>query len=101
MTTAGFVSAFFTVVADLEVSPQDRMANPKGLKVFAVERYELPNVFVSCRALCDVQSSPLVFAPNRVFGCGPLQGKAPGGTLCLMSALSWAELLFVCLFFSH
>ena len=42
------------------------------MKVFAVERHGLPEDFVYFRALCGVQSSPLVFAPNRAFGCGPL-----------------------------
>ena len=71
-----------------EVNPQDNMAKPQGVKVFTVERYGLPEDFVHIRFLCDVQSSPLVFAPNRAFVCGPLQRQAPGKTLCFMSALS-------------
>ena len=51
----------------MEVSPQDKIANPQGTKVFAVERYELPEDFVFFRALCGVQSSALVFAPNCAF----------------------------------
>ena len=72
----------------MEVSPQDEMANPQVMKVFAVERHGPSEDFVSFRALCGVQSLPLVFAPNRAFVCGPLQGQAPGETLCFMSALS-------------
>ena len=39
--------------------------------MFAVERPGLPEDFVS--ALCGVQSSPLVLAPNLPFVKGPLQ----------------------------
>ena len=58
---------------EIEVSPQEEMANPEGMKVFAVERPWLPEDFVSFPALCGVQSSPLVFAPNLPFVRGPLQ----------------------------
>ena len=51
-------------MAEIEVSPQEEMANPQGMKVFAVERPGLPEDFVSFPALFGVQSSPLVFAPN-------------------------------------
>ena len=51
-------------MVEMEVSPQEEMANPQGIKVFAVERPGLPEDFVSFPALCGVQSSPLVFAPN-------------------------------------
>ena len=44
-----------------EVNPQEEVANPQGMKVFAIERDELPGEFVSFPALCEVQSSPLVF----------------------------------------
>ena len=57
----------------MEVGPQEEMANPQGMKVFAVERPGLPEDFVSFPALCGVQSSPLVFAPNLPFVRGPLQ----------------------------
>ena len=56
--------------------------------VFAVERHEFPKDYAYFRTLCGVQSSPLVFAPNGAFGCGALQGQAPGETLCFMSTLS-------------
>ena len=54
-------------MAEMEVSPQEEMANPQGMKVFAVERPGLPEDFVSFPALCGVQLSPLVFAPNLPF----------------------------------
>ena len=56
-----------------EVSPQEKMANPQGMKIFAVEKPGLPEDFVSFPALCGVQSSPLVFAPNLPIVWGPLQ----------------------------
>ena len=64
-----------TVMAHREIGPRDEMANPPGMKVFAVERRGLLEEFVSFRALsCGVQLSPLVFAPNRAFECDLLQG---------------------------
>ena len=46
---------------------------PARNEVFAVERPGLREDFVSFPALCGVQSSPLVFAPNLPFVRGPLQ----------------------------
>ena len=60
-------------MAEMEVSPQEEMSNPQGMKVFVVERPERPEDFVSFPDLCGVQSSPLVFAPNFPFVRGPLQ----------------------------
>ena len=57
----------------MEVSPQETMANPQGMNTFAVERHGLPEDFVYFRALCRVQLSPLVFAPNRAIVWDPLQ----------------------------
>ena len=62
------------------------MANPPGIKVFAVDRHGLLEDFVSFRFLCGVQSLSLVFAPNRAFECGPLPGQARGETLYFRSA---------------
>ena len=59
-------------MVEMEVSPQEGMANPQGVKLFAVEKPELPEDFVSFPALCGVQSSPLVFAPNLPIVWGPL-----------------------------
>ena len=56
----------------MDVSPQEDMANPQGMKVFVVERHGLPENFVSFPALCEVKSSPLVFVPNRPIVWGPL-----------------------------
>ena len=60
-----FLSRAVAVVAEIEVSPQEEMANPQGIKVLAIERYELPEDFVSFPALFGLQSSPHVFVPNR------------------------------------
>ena len=60
-------------MAEMEVSPTEEVANPQGLKVFAVEKYGLPESFVSFPALCGVQSSPSVFVPNRPIVWDPLQ----------------------------
>ena len=60
-------------MAEMEVSPQEEMANPQGMKVFAVERPGLSEDFVYFSDLCGVQSSPLVFVPNLPFVRGPLQ----------------------------
>ena len=66
-------SRVVAIMAEMEVSPQEDMANPQGMKVFAVERPGLPEDFVSFPGLCGVQSSPLVFAPNLPIVWGPLQ----------------------------
>ena len=76
----------YTVVVGMEISPQEEMANPRGMKVFTVERHGLPEEFVSFRAICGVQSSPLVFAPNLAIVWGPPQLQAPGETLCFRFA---------------
>ena len=60
-------------MVEMEVSPQEEMANPQGMKVFTVERPGVPEDFVYFPALCGVQSSPLVFAPNLPIVWGPLQ----------------------------
>ena len=50
---------------EMEVSPQEEMPDPQGMKAFAVERHGSLGDFVPFPALCGVQSSPLVFVPNR------------------------------------
>ena len=60
-------------MAEMEVSPQEEMANPQVMKVLTVERPGLPEDFVSFPALYGVQSSPRVFAPNLPIVWGPLQ----------------------------
>ena len=40
------LSRAVAVMAEMEVSPQEEMANPRGMKVFAVERHGVPEDFV-------------------------------------------------------
>ena len=40
------LSKAVAAMAEMDVSPQEEMANPQGMKVFAVERPGLPEVFV-------------------------------------------------------
>ena len=61
-----------TGMAEMNVIPQEEMAKPLGMKMFAVERHGLLEDFVYFRVLCGVQSSPLVFAPNQPIVWGPL-----------------------------
>ena len=78
-------ASLFTVVAEMEVSPQEEMTNPQGMKVFAVEMHGLYEDSVSFRALCGVQSSLLAFAPTN----GPLEEwQVPGETLCFRLSFS-------------
>ena len=58
--------------AEMEVSPQEEMADPQEMKVFAVERSGLPEDFLSFPALCGVQSSPAdcVGSATTVVGIG-------------------------------
>ena len=60
-------------MAEMEVSPQEKMTNPQGTQVFAVERHGLAEDFVSFASQCAVQSSPLIFVLNRQIVWGPLQ----------------------------
>ena len=60
-------------MAGMEVSPQEEISNPQGMKVFAAERQGPPEDFVYFPDLCGVQSSPLIFAPNWPVVWGPLQ----------------------------
>ena len=69
-------------MVEMEVSPQEEMANPQGMKVFAVERPGLPEDFESFPALCGVQSSPLVFTPNLPIVWGPLYSGRHRGRHC-------------------
>ena len=69
-----YLSKAVVAMAEMEASPQEeKMANPQGMKVFDVERPGLPKDFVYFPALCGVQSSPFVFAPNLLIVWGPLQ----------------------------
>ena len=64
------LSRAVAVMAEKEVSPQEEIANLQGIKSV---RHGLPEDFESFRALCGLQSSPLVSAPNPSIVWGPLQ----------------------------
>ena len=49
------LSKAVAAMAEMEVSPQEEMANPQGIKVFAVERPGFPEDFVSFS--CSVWSA--------------------------------------------
>ena len=56
-------------MAEMEVSPQEEIANPQGMKVFAVERPGLPEDFVSFPArICS--KSAVCSGPATVVGTG-------------------------------
>ena len=59
-------------MTEMEVSPQEEIVYPQGMKVFVVGRHGLPEDVVSFPVLYGVQSSPLVFVPNRPIVWGPL-----------------------------
>ena len=70
------LSKAVAVRAEVEINSQEEMANPQGMKLFAVERHGLPEDFVYCPAMCGVQSSsPLVFVPNWPIVWGPLHNS--------------------------
>ena len=47
------LSRAVVVMAEMEVLPQEEMANPQGMKVFAVETSGLPEGFVSFPACVE------------------------------------------------
>ena len=57
------------------------MTNPAGiaLKCLPLRDMDFVDGFVSFRTLCGMQSSPLGFASNYRFECGPLPRQTPGG----------------------
>ena len=75
-----------TGMEEIEVSPHEKMANPQDMIVFAVERHGLPEDFMYFCALCGVQSSPILFAPNRALVWSPLQWQTPLQILCFRFA---------------
>ena len=70
-------------MAEMEVGPQEEMANPQGMELFAVERPGLPEDFVYFPALCGVQSSPLVFCSESADRLGSATVVDTGGDTVL------------------
>ena len=75
------LSKAVAAMAEMEVSPQEEMAKPPGMKVFGVERPGLPEDFMYYPALFGVQSSPLVFAPILPIVWGTVEST--GGDIVL------------------
>ena len=55
------------------------LTNLQDIKVFTIERQGLPKDFVFFRALCEMHSSPLVFALNLAIVGGPATTVAGNG----------------------
>ena len=70
-------------MVEMEDIPQEEMANPKGMKVFAVERPGLPEDFVSFPALSGVQSSPLEICSESAVCSGSATVVGTGGDTVL------------------
>ena len=66
------LSKAVAVSAEVEISSQEEMANPQGMKLFAVERHGLPEDFVY-ENLCasDLRSSDLYAQVIRANYCTP------------------------------
>ena len=87
------LSKAVAVRAEVEINSQEEMANPQGMKLFAVERHGLPEDFVYCPAMCGVQSSsPLVFVPNWPIVWGPLHNSGRHKENICASGLRSSEL---------
>ena len=54
-----------TPMAKKEVCPRDEIADPPGIAVLPIDIYGFDEGLVYFRALCDVQSSLVRFAPNQ------------------------------------
>ena len=64
-----------TAMAKKEVYPRDEIADPPGTTVLPIDRHGFAEGLAFFRTLCGVQSSPVIFAPNRAIAWGP----APSG----------------------
>ena len=78
-----------TAIAKKEVCSRDEIAYPPGMAVLPIDTYGFGESLVSFRTLlCAVQSSLVIFAPNRAIAWGPPQPLASLETLCLNPAFS-------------
>ena len=73
------LSKAVAAIAEMEVIPQEEMANPQGMKVFAVERPGLLEDFVFFPALCEVQSSPVEICSEPAVCSGSATVVVTGG----------------------
>ena len=70
-------------MAEMEVIPQEKIANLQGMKVFAVERPGLPEDLVPFPALCGVQPSSLVICSESALCSGSATVVGTGGDTVL------------------
>ena len=69
-------------MAEVEVSPQEEMANPQGMKVFAVERPGLPENFVSFPAVWSaIVATRICFEPAVCSGSATVVVGTGGDTV--------------------
>ena len=78
-----FLSKAVAAMAEMEVIPQEDMANTQAMKVFDVERPGLSEDFVYFSALCGVQSSPLVICSESAVCSGSATVVGTGGDTVL------------------
>ena len=67
------LSRAVAIIAEMQVSSPENMANMQEMKAFAVEGHELPEDSGYFPALCGLQLTLLVFVPSRPIVWGPLQ----------------------------
>ena len=75
-------------MAKEEVCPRDEIADPSGMAVLPIDIYGFDEGLVSFRTPCGVQSSLVIFAPNRAIAWDPPESQASLETLCLSPAFS-------------
>ena len=69
------LSSVVAVIAEVEVSPQEQMANPQGMEVFAIERSGLPEDFVSFPGLCGNRRQSYLCRIGRLSGAHYYSGR--------------------------
>ena len=77
-----------TAMAKKEVGPRDEISDPPGTSNIPIDRQDFAEGLVSFRTLYGVQSSLVIFAPNRAIAWGPPQWQAPLETLCFNPTFS-------------
>ena len=75
-----------TAMAKKEVCPRDEIADPPDTTVLPIGRPGFAEGSVSFRTLCGMQSSLVIFAPNRAIAWGPSQRRSTLETLCFSPA---------------
>ena len=79
---------FFKAMAKKEVCTRDEIADPPSTANISIDRHDFAKGLVSYRTLCGVQSSLVIFAPNRAIAWVPRKSQAPLEALSLSPAFS-------------